>query len=149
MDYNKTIKLERIPRTADAMQWVGDNTEDIQEFLLAHLKTGEYRNHNGLPLIFVRGISEHSLEHTLYVGDWLLEGEDGKLRFYSDTKKKIMYQMKSNELERIRAFARDMADITATVDVTHQIIDIYLKNGLKEYLRESKGYKNESLKAAA
>lgn len=91
MDYNKTIKLERIPRTAEAMQWDVDNTADILHFLDAHQKTGEFRDHNGIPIIFVRSV-EHSLEHTLYIGDWLLEGMDGKLRWYTDANKRIMYQ---------------------------------------------------------
>ena len=92
---------ERISRKAASLQWTGNNTQAVMARLAQHGIIGElYRD------IYIQVYKDGSYSDTLNIGDWLVEGEDGKLRLYTDETHALMYRPISDELERLRAFAR-------------------------------------------
>ena len=94
---------ERISRKAASLQWTGDNTQAVMARLAQHGIIGElYRD------IYIQVYKDGSYSDTLNIGDWLVEGEDGKLRLYTDETHALMYRPIDDELERLRAFARDI-----------------------------------------
>ena len=94
---------ERISRKAAALQWTGNNTQAVMDRLAQHGIIGElYRD------IYIQVYKDGSYSDTLNIGDWLVEGEDGKLRLYTDETHALMYRPISDELERLRAFAREI-----------------------------------------
>lgn len=89
---------ERIPRHADCLQWDGNNTQAVMDRLAQHGMIGElFRD------IHIQVYKDGSYSTTVNVGSWLVEGEDGKLRFYDDETHALMYRPISDELERLRA----------------------------------------------
>ena len=95
---------ERIPRRAECLQWDGKNTDEIFGFLAKNSIIGELYRGNEYILIKQDGCIATSIRH----GIWILKGEDGVIRYYSDSQHKLMYRPISDELERLRAFARDI-----------------------------------------
>ena len=94
---------ERISRKAASLQWTGNNTQAVMDRLAQHGIIGElFRD------IYIQVYKDGSYSDTLNIGDWLVEGEDGKLRLYTDETHALMYRPISDELERLRAFARDI-----------------------------------------
>lgn len=92
---------ERISRKAAALQWTGNNTQAVMDRLAQHGMIGElFRD------IYIQVYKDGSYSDTLNIGDWLVEGEDGKLRLYTDETHALMYRPIDNELELLRAFAR-------------------------------------------
>ena len=99
---------ERISRKAASLQWTGWNSEAVFTSLAQHGMIGElYRD------IYMQVYKDGSYSDTLNIGDWLVEGEDGKLRIYDDETHTLMYRPIDDELERLRAFAREMIDYGA------------------------------------
>ena len=97
---------ERIPRRAECLQWDGKNTDEIFGFLAKNSIIGELYRGNEYILIKQDGCIATSIRH----GIWILKGEDGVVRYYSDSQHKLMYRPISDELERLRAFAREVID---------------------------------------
>ena len=97
---------ERIPRRAECLQWDGKNTDEILGFLAKNSIIGELYRGNEYILIKQDGCIATSIRH----GIWILKGEDGVIRYYSDSQHKLMYRPISDELERLRAFAREILD---------------------------------------
>ena len=95
---------ERISRKAEAHQWDGANTDHILGFLARNSIIGELYRDNEYILIKQDGCIATSIKH----GIWILKGEDGVIRFYSDAKFRLMYRPIDDELERLRAFAREV-----------------------------------------
>lgn len=95
---------ERISRKAEAYQWNGENTDQVLDLLARHGMIGELFRDNQ----YIQVYHEQSYDSTLRKSDWLLVGEDSVLRFYPDEKFRLMYQPISDELERLRAFAREV-----------------------------------------
>ena len=95
---------ERIPRRAECLQWDGKNTDEILGFLAKNSIIGELYRGNEYILIKQDGCIATSIRH----GIWILKGEDGVIRYYSDSQHKLMYRPISDELERLRAFAREI-----------------------------------------
>ena len=94
---------ERISRKAASLQWTGNNTQAVMDRLAQHGMIGElFRD------IYIQVYKDGSYSDTLNIGDWLVEGEDGKLRLYTDETHALMYRPIDDELERLRAFARDI-----------------------------------------
>ncbi len=94
---------ERISRKAASLQWTGNNTQDVMDRLTQHGMIGElYRD------IYIQVYKDGSYSDTLNIGDWLVEGEDEKLRIYDDETHALMYRPIDGELERLRAFAREV-----------------------------------------
>ena len=88
---------ERIPRRADCLQWNGKNTQEVMARLTQHKMIGElYRD------IHIQVYRGGSYDDTLNIGMWLVVGEDGKLRFYTDDQHKLMYRPINDELERLK-----------------------------------------------
>ena len=94
---------ERIPRRADCLQWDGKNTDEILGFLAKNSIIGELYRGNEYILIKQDGCIATSIRH----GIWILKGEDGVIRYYSDSQHKLMYRPISDELERLRAYMLD------------------------------------------
>ena len=93
---------ERISRKAASLQWTGNNTQAVMDRLAQHGMIGElFRD------IYIQVYKDGSYSDTLNIGDWLVEGEDGKLRLYTDGQHKLMYQPIDDELERLRAYMLD------------------------------------------
>lgn len=90
MDWNE----ERIPRKAKALQWTRDTNLDVLDTLKHFNIDAEAsdQHNNG---VILRNKTE-GIIHTLRYGDWLIIGEDEKLRFYSDDTHTIMYHSKRN-----------------------------------------------------
>lgn len=97
---------ERISRKAEAYQWDGSNTDQVFGLLAQHGMVGELFRDNQ----YIQVYYEQSYDSTLSQSDWLLVGEDSVLRFYSDEKFRLMYRPIDDELERLRAFAREILD---------------------------------------
>ena len=95
---------ERIPRRAECLQWDGKNTDEILGFLAKNSIIGELYRGNEYILIKQDGCIATSIRH----GIWILKGEDGVIRYYSDSQHKLMYRPISDELERYKAFAREI-----------------------------------------
>ena len=88
---------ERISRKAASLQWTGNNTQAVMDRLAQHGMIGElYRD------TYIQVYKDGSYSDTLNIGDWLVEGEDGKLRFYDDETHALMYRPISDELERLK-----------------------------------------------
>ena len=82
---------ERIPRLAECIQWEGSNTQAVAEFLGRHGMTGTlYRDK------FLTVRENGRVIHTMWPDSWALEGEDGKIRFYTDYTFKSIYQKTAN-----------------------------------------------------
>ena len=114
---------ERISRKAASLQWDGSNTQDVMDRLAQHGMIGElYRD------IYIQVYKDGSYSTTVNVGSWLVEGEDWKLRIYDDETHALMYRPISDELERLRAFAREAmnaSDNGILVEVFHILIRKY------------------------
>ncbi len=94
---------ERIPRRADCLQWNGKNTQEVMARLTQHNMIGElYRD------IHMQVYRGGSYDDTLNIGMWLVVRENGELCFYTDDQHKLMYRPIDDELERLRAFAREI-----------------------------------------
>ena len=94
---------ERISRKAAALQWTGNNTQAVMDRLAQHGMIGElFRD------IYIQVYKDGSYSTTVNVGSWLVEGEDGRLRFYDDETHALMYRPIDDELERCKAFAREI-----------------------------------------
>lgn len=88
---------ERISRKAASLQWTGDNTQAVMDRLAQHGIIGElYRD------IYIQVYTDGSYSDTLNIGDWLVEGEDGRMRLYTDGQHKLMYRPINDELERLK-----------------------------------------------
>ena len=84
---------ERIPRRAEYIQWDGSNTQQVGLFLMAHeLDVELWREY-----LMVRD-RDGRIVHTIWGGGWVLEGEDGKIRFYTDYTFKSMYRLVRRKL---------------------------------------------------
>ena len=93
---------ERISRKAASLQWTGNNTQAVMDRLAQHGMIGElFRD------IYIQVYKDGSYSDTLNIGDWLVEGEDGKLRLYTDATHALMYRPISDELQRLRAYMLD------------------------------------------
>lgn len=103
---NNNWTHERIPRRADCLQWDGKNTDEILGFLAKNLIIGELYCGNEYILIKQDGCIATSIKH----GIWILKGEDGVIWYYSDSQHKLMYRPIDDELERLRAFAREIIE---------------------------------------
>ena len=78
---------ERISRKAAALQWTGNNTQAVMDRLAQHGMIGElFRD------IYIQVYKDGSYNDTINIGDWLVEGEDGKLRLYTDETHALMYR---------------------------------------------------------
>ena len=108
---------ERISRKAEAYQWDGSNTDQVFGLLAQHGMVGELFRDNQ----YIQVYYEQSYDSTLRKSDWLLIGEDSILRFYPDEKFRLMYRPIDDELERLRAFAREV--IAECIDGHCQSID--------------------------
>lgn len=98
---------ERISRKAASLQWTGDNTQAVMDRLAQHGMIGElFRD------IYIQVYKDGSYSTTVNVGSWLVEGEDGKLRFYDDETHALMYRPIGDETERLKAFAKDALDMS-------------------------------------
>lgn len=76
---------ERISRKAAALQWTGNNTQAVMDRLAQHGMIGElYRD------TYIQVYKGGSYSTTVNVGSWLVEGEDGRLRFYDDETHALM-----------------------------------------------------------
>lgn len=96
---------ERISRKANSIQWTGANTDAVLARLTQHGMIGElFRD------IHIQVYKGGSYDDTINIGMWLVVGEDSVLRFYPDEKFRLMYQSINDELERLRAFAREILD---------------------------------------
>lgn len=89
---------ERIPRRAECLQWDGKNTDEIFGFLAKNSIIGELYRGNEYILIKQDGCIATSIRH----GIWILKGEDGVVRYYSDSQHKLMYRPIDDELERLK-----------------------------------------------
>jgi hypothetical protein len=100
---------ERIQRRAKCLQWLPDNTEAVMSFLARSGCIGELYREGQYILIKQDGCFATSIKH----GTWILTGEDSALRFYNDKQHKLMYRpiVKDDELERLRAFAREILNL--------------------------------------
>ena len=88
---------ERISRKAASLRWDGSNTQAVMDRLAQHGMIGElYRD------TYIQVYKDGSYSDTLNIGDWLVEGEDGKLRFYDDETHALMYRPIDDELERLK-----------------------------------------------
>ena len=122
---------ERISRKANSIQWTGANTDAVLARLTQHGMIGElFRD------IYIQVYKDGSYSDTLNIGDWLVEGEDGKLRFYDDETHALMYRPISDELERLRAFARDVLRLDCPGFQAWQKACVAEKYGItEEYLK--------------
>ena len=112
---------ERISRKAEAYQWNGENTDQVLYLLARHGMIGELFRDNQ----YIQVYHEQSYDSTLSKYDWLLVGEDLVLRFYSDEKFKLMYRPIDDEIERLRAFAREVIKLNE-----HSILKIAVEHEL-------------------
>lgn len=85
-DFNPTH--ERIARKAECLQWLGENTDAVIAFLLKHDIRGALFRECQFLQLYTKSCYVDTLEHS----DWLVEGEDRKLRFYTDAEHRVMYQ---------------------------------------------------------
>ena len=118
---------ERVSRKAASLQWTGDNTQAVMDRLAQHGMIGElFRD------IYIQVYKDGSYSDTLNIGDWLVEGEDGKLRLYTDETHALMYRPISDELERLRAFARDIIRLDCPGFQAWQKACVAEKHGITE-----------------
>lgn len=88
---------ERISRKAASLQWTGNNTQAVMDRLAQHGMIGElFRD------IYIQVYKDGSYSDTLNIGDWLVEGEDERLRIYDDETHALMYRPIDDELERLK-----------------------------------------------
>ncbi len=124
---NNNWNEERIPRKANSIQWDGKNTQAVLARLTQHKMIGElYRD------IHIQVYRDGSYDDTLNIGMWLVVGEDSKLRIYTDDQHKLMYRPIDDELERLRAFAREIIGHADYLEVwsaaaRHRLIDGSMK----------------------
>ena len=79
---------ERIPRKGKRLQWTGENSLEVMAFLARHRMIGELFREGQHIMIY----REQSYFDTLDRGMWLLEGEDGLVRIYTDDQNVLMYR---------------------------------------------------------
>lgn len=117
---------ERISRKAASLQYIGNNTQDVIALLAQHNMIGElFRD------LHIQVYKDGGYSTTVNIGYWLVKGEDGKIRFYDDATFKLMYQPISDELERLRAFAREILDRDRGDDIGgDELQDLGEKHGL-------------------
>lgn len=83
------FNCERISRKGYRLQWTGENTAEVGEFLADNGHAA--RLYPPDPKYFeirLDGMRVNTMKH----GEWVVKGEDGKLRFYSEAKMLIMYK---------------------------------------------------------
>jgi hypothetical protein len=79
---------ERIPRRAECLQWDGENSEAVIELLLrGGLVGGLFRECS-----YILAREDGRVKCGISRGQWVLMGEDGKIRVYSDDEFKVMYR---------------------------------------------------------
>ncbi len=78
---------KRIERNATCLQWDESNTAAICAFLSRHAMIGEIFQQKCIMIY-----AENSYRHTMHRSDWVIEGEDGAIRFYKDETFKVMYE---------------------------------------------------------
>ena len=122
---------ERILRLAECIQWEGSNTQQVNSFLAAHGLDGElWREY-----LLVRG-PDRRIVHTIWRGSWALEGEDGKIRFYTDYTFKSMYRLVRRKLPYLPSMTDEeliscLESTGGVSEVELQLIE-RLKNALDE-----------------
>ena len=79
---------ERIPRTAECIQWDGKNTDAVMSMLSRNNIVGDLYREGKYILIKIGGCTETAIGH----GDWVFEREDGKVCFHSDLDHKSKYR---------------------------------------------------------
>ena len=111
---------ERISRKANSIQWTGANTDAVLARLTQHGMIGElFRD------IHIQVYKGGSYDDTINIGMWLVVGENSKLRIYTDDQHKLMYRPIDDELERLRAFAREVIKLNE-----HSILKIAVEHEL-------------------
>ncbi len=95
---------ERISRKAERIQWTGENTVAVMGMLARGGLIGESFHNGEHILIYKNGGMLTSICH----GTWVFEREDGEICFHDDETHKSKYQPINDELERLRAFAREI-----------------------------------------
>ena len=111
---------ERISRKANSIQWTGANTDAVLARLTQHGMIGElFRD------IHIQVYKGGSYDDTINIGMWLVVGENSKLRIYTDDQHELMYRPIDNELERLRAFAREVIKLNE-----HSILKIAVEHEL-------------------
>lgn len=114
----------RRARKAECIQWAGENTEEVLEFLGIRGFRGEiFRD-------YIQIYDESGYWNTLRNTDWVVERENGEIRFYNNETMELMYEPKTNELERLRGFARDMMSVELAGFQTWQREKIAEKHGI-------------------
>ena len=98
---------ERISRKAECIKWDGQNTVAVMGMLARNAMIGELYRGGEFILVYHDGGMLTSLNR----GTWVLIGEDERVRFYSDADMQMMYRPINDELERLRAFARDILNL--------------------------------------
>ena len=124
---------ERIPRLAECIQWDGSNTQQVSLFLTAYGLDGElWREY-----LMVRD-RDGRIVHTIWRGGWVLEGEDGKIRFYTDYTFKSMYRLVRSKLAYLPSMTDEelisyLESVDGVSEVESQLVE-RLKNALdREY----------------
>ena len=83
----------------ECIQWTGSNTEEVLKFLGERGFRGEiFRD-------YIQIYDESGYRNTLRNANWVLERENGEVVFYNDETMQVMYEPKTDELERLRGFA--------------------------------------------
>lgn len=122
----------RRARKAKCVQWSGDNTEEVLEFLGIRGFRGEiFRD-------YIQIYQGRDYRNTLRNTDWVVERENGEIVFYNNETMDLMYEPKTNELERLRAFAQSMLKMELAGFQAYQ----------REKLAEKHGIAIESLEVA-
>jgi hypothetical protein len=86
--HNDDWNCERIPRKGKRLQWTGENNLEVMAFLARHRMIGELFREGQHIMIY----REQSYFDTLDHGMWLLEGEDGLVRIYTNDQNVLMYR---------------------------------------------------------
>lgn len=114
----------RRARKAECVQWSGDNTEEVLKFLGIRGFRGEiFRD-------YIQIYQGRDYRNTLRNTDWVVERENGEIRFYNNETMELMYEPKNNELERLRAFAQSMLKMELAGFQTWQREKIAEKHGI-------------------
>lgn len=90
---------ERISRKAKTIQYTDDNSHFIYN-ILDYFKYNYVLFNESLML----RVANVGLVHTLKISDWLVVGEDSKLRFYSNEEYQLMYKPINLELSIYKNF---------------------------------------------
>jgi hypothetical protein len=112
---------ERISRKAERIQWDGTNTVSVMGMLARKNMIVELYRGGEFILVYHDGCMLTSMSR----GTWVLIGEDERVRFYSDADMQMMYQPINDELDRLRAFAREIISYDS-----HATLNVAVKHGL-------------------